>query len=31
MQCIGLDCKMDDIIEIIPDEDGFTKNTEKGE
>lgn len=29
--CSALDCKMDDIIEIIPDEDGFTNYTEKGE
>ena len=29
--CSALDCKMDDIIEIIPDEDGFANNTEKGE
>lgn len=29
--CSALDCKMDDIIEIIPDEDGFNNKTEKGE
>lgn len=29
--CGTLDCKMDDIIEIIPDEDGETNNNEQGE
>lgn len=29
--CNALDCKMDDIIEIIPDEDDFINNTKKGE
>lgn len=29
--CSALDCKMDDVIEIIPDEDDFTNNTKKGE
>ena len=29
--CSALDCKMDDIIEIIPDEDMAAKNAKKGE